>query len=95
MPWPAPPRVSYAVRMDGRNLEIISAAQAAEADNVKRKEQWLREHPRDVIKFAQANRWGSWYECRRDGRQLCEANDLELLLVRLESDFDTPGSREP
>lgn len=92
MPWPAPPRVSYAVRMDERDLSAIAGA---ETDNVVRKEKWLRAHPRDTIRCAQSSRWGFWWECHRDGRQVCEANDLGMLLNRLESDFDTPGSREP
>ena len=57
-------------------------------DAVWRQEQWLKAHPEDVIKHAQtANRWGTWYECIRDGKQIAEANDLGRLLDRLESDF--------
>lgn len=81
--------------MDGRDLQTIGTPPDRETDNVVRRETWVREHPRDVIRFARSNRWGFWYECDRDGRQICEANDLGLLMNRLESDFDTDGSREP
>ena len=73
--------------MDGRNLRAAPGPAKPEYDNVVRKERWLKEHPGDVIQQAENHRRGYWFECRRDGRQIAEANDLGTLMSRLEADF--------
>ena len=56
--------------------------------NAVRRRRWLREHPGDKIRPSRtANRFGEWHECVRDGEQIAEANDIGMLLDRLESDF--------
>lgn len=71
--------------MDGTDLNAIGREYPP--DNVKRKLKWLEDHPGDMIRLAENHRWGFWYECIRDGKMLAEANDLGVLMNRLEADF--------
>lgn len=74
--------------MDGTDLHAVPGPdESPYPDNVVRKEKWLAGHPGDVIRLAENHRWGFWYECVRDGRVLVEANDLGVLMTRLEVDF--------
>lgn len=56
-------------------------------DNVKRKESWLAAHPGDLIRQSETHRYGTRWECVRDGKQIVEASDLGLLMNLLESDY--------
>lgn len=75
--------------VDGNRNRLRAAPASAEPeyDNVVRRERWLEEHESDVIRHSQNHRYGFWYECVRDGRQIAEANDLGALMNRLEADF--------
>jgi len=56
-------------------------------DQVPRKKAWLAAHPSDTIRLADTFRFGEWWTCTRDEREIAAASTLGMLLDRLETNF--------